>query len=192
MAEASETGLSVRAPEREAVSAPARGVAEYGGPVRLVEVAVLSPDVPSVQRFVRNLCGGIDLETPGLLLGRLDLGRERALQVYGLPVQNSPETLVLDLLIARALGALLLYPWDVPFLRERAELVADWYADSYDAPLVALAFSSRGNPLPAQAYPEGVSLGAGARVVGADLDQPASLRRAIAVLVDMALGRVAT
>jgi len=191
MAEASETGVSVRALRRQEVGAASRRAVEYSGPLRLAEVLALSPDAPSVEHFIRSLCGKVDLAAPELLLGRMELGRERALQVYGLPVQNSPDALVLDLLIARVVGTVLLYPWDVPFLRERAEAVADWYGENYDAPLVALAFSSRGNPLPSEAYAEGVSLGPGVRVVGVDLDQPASLKRALSVLIDMALERVA-
>ncbi|HFE53008.1 MAG TPA: hypothetical protein ENK07_06175 [Bacteroidetes bacterium] len=191
MAETTGTGFSAGAFRHREAERPASRPVKPGQPVRLAEVVVFSPDVSSLDHFLRGLCGRVDFDLSGLLLARLELGSERAFQLYGLPVENSPEALVPDLLVARALGALLLYPWDVPFLRERAETVADWYGENYDAPLVVLAFSSRGNPLPEETFASGISLGPGARVVGVDLDAPESLRRALVVLVDMALERVA-
>jgi len=179
-------GLLIPGPVRMAAQSNGRGQSWAG---KLAEVLVIGVQRHPLEAFLRSACDAVEFEGEQVLIGRRDI-RGFRLRIYAvLFPPGAAELSRLDLIAERALGGILLYPWEPSGDQTRAEELVDRYDRHAEGPLLIAAYGPSGSPLPRVGTGTGLRVGDKARLVGMDLRDPQSALRVLLDLLSLAAER---
>lgn len=159
--------------------------------MRIGEIAVVSPHPATQSQFIRSVCTDVELNTDEITVGRLPMGDDVVLHLYGITATRESGSYSWDLVFKKMLGYVMVFDWFAEDGLAAVTGVLDLLTSRYDAPLV-IAADVEDRPLPTTAdlVNGGISLSLEASFVFCRANDARSVRGVLATLVNAVLAKL--
>ena len=158
--------------------------------MKIGEIAVVGPADINKKLFLSTVCADLQTASQTILFGRVPVGDNMLLHVYGIDVIKKPEQYAWDMVSTRLSGIIVLYHWYVRRSFESAQTIIDYLYNRYDVPFVIAADTgSRPIPAPSSFHTSGISLSGDCKFVFWRTNNSKSIRRVYTTLFDTLIDR---
>ena len=158
--------------------------------MKIGEIAVVGPADINKKTFLSPVCSEVQIASQTMVFGRVPVGDNLLLHVYGIDVIKNPERYAWDLVTTRLSGFIVLYHWYVRRSFEAAQAIIDYLYDRYDIPFVIAANAgSRPIPVPSSFHTSGITLSGDCKFVFWRTNNMKTIRRVYTTLFDTLIDR---
>ena len=160
--------------------------------MKIGEIAVVGPTDIDKRSFLSTVCTEIHPTGGAVVFGRVPVGDNLLLHIYGIDVSARPERYEWDMISTHLAGCIIPYHWFVRRSFETAQVIIDFLYSKYDVPFVIAADTgSRPIPAPSLFHTSGISLSGDSKFVFWRADHAKSIRRMYTTLFDSLIDRAA-
>lgn len=159
--------------------------------MRIGEVAIISYNPRENEAFIRSICNQIDIKDQRLSFGHLEVNDQLALYLYGISADQ--KSLSFDLISRKTLGFVIIFNWEDKKILDITKPIIDYFSRNHNAPIVIVANikDKKDPPIPDKFFEaEGIPLSPNCRFTFGQIDDPASARNVMILLMNMLIEKL--
>ncbi len=152
---------------------------------RVGEIVIVGPPGSAKYEFINSLCKDVVITDQDVIFGRLPVGKDLLLFLYGVGYNGKNFDFAWDLIAPKMLGCIILFDWYNQQSYEGANKILDFLTQQFSAPLV-LAADVRSNSYPIEEclFSAGITLSSHVRFLFYRSSDANGIRRAAVSLLD--------
>ncbi len=160
--------------------------------MRIGEILVIAPTSMKIEEFLGKLSSLVEDFGKDVQFGLLPIDEQIVLHLYGVHWTRYAKNYPWELLTQKALGALILFDWELPETVKEAEDILEFFQNRIDLPVVVASVLKEGeSALRVPVYRGGLPLTKNSRFTFFATDKPESLRQLVVDLININLEHLA-